>query len=1000
MPHFHSIALQLEEPQKSALLTQYDSMLKNMERLQHIPAHEQQKLADLMQTTLQQQPEFKEIWEKPASQHHVLQLVHEDSRILNLPWRLGLEGKKGLYLCQGHTDFSQKAPFDQPAALPLKILVMVSSPENQSGGHRLSYEAEEQLILDAFKPLFKHGKVEIDFTDDGSLESLELKLKQNKYHILHFSGHGIFKDGKGYLALEDEVTLKQKQVSGSEFAAAVNRYESHRPDLILLSSCQTGMGGQTEDQFAGVANRLLEAEVPAVIAMSLSILDFVATQFASKFYQELANQKSLGKSFEEAILHARVVEAPYALRKNRIPSQWIIPQLYVNQQIDHLANWDLPFNQLKIKDQKLSVASGKGRTLLEEKEGYLFIGRRRERKQAKQALRSDQQAVLLQGMGGIGKTAMAEHLMSRMLANDPKVHAFIVDEKDKSSLDSLIQQIVTYLKKEHKKRTLTSDLARFDKAADKLNFLIELLLELEEKASPVFLFDNMEFFQSEVGGPIPDAHADIRAALLMLYEEESFPIILTGRYPIQELPHLSIVNLNTVGRTDFYKKSLQLHIKELIQHEAVLPKKPGEESVNFDHMVTLLHQTLGGNYRALEYFDKIYENEKENIQQTLSKLEDFQQQLRENHAPRVLEQLNEGAKDLIFQDLYALLTADEKALLHLLTGFRKPVIELAIQMQRNPSPDLPALFNRLVEFTLVEVHLKTIGVESLTSYYIPPLVKEFLPSYDIPFSHDRAASYYEYAHEHLSSEATEELEEAFFHYVREENVSKVNELGNLLSGFYYQLQIFPLAYHFAITAYQLKESACLASILNRIGLIFKLYGRLKEALIFYQQAHLSYKGQEDKKGEGTTLNNISQIYKVRGDYDTALQYLEKSLHIRQQIGDKKGEGTTLNNISQIYDAKGDYDTALQYLEKSLHIRQQIGDMTGLATSLHNMGALFFEQKKDFKKAMEYLLRAYSIRQQLGSPEAKNTLSWLEDLQTEIGEERFNQFLSSIQSQTS
>ena len=53
------------------------------------------------------------------------------------------------------------------------------------------------------------GEAEIDFTEDGSLEALERKLSAQRYHILHFSGHAVFKekDNTGYLQLENPVNL-------------------------------------------------------------------------------------------------------------------------------------------------------------------------------------------------------------------------------------------------------------------------------------------------------------------------------------------------------------------------------------------------------------------------------------------------------------------------------------------------------------------------------------------------------------------------------------------------------------------------------------------------------------------------------------------------------------------------------------------------------------------------------------------------------------------------
>ncbi|RIV21204.1 tetratricopeptide repeat protein [Fibrisoma montanum] len=183
--------------------------------------------------------------------------------------------------------------------------------------------------------------------------------------------------------------------------------------------------------------------------------------------------------------------------------------------------------------------------------------------------------------------------------------------------------------------------------------------------------------------------------------------------------------------------------------------------------------------------------------------------------------------------------------------------------------------------------------------------------------------------------------------------------------------------------------------LNNISQIYDAKGDYETALHYLEQS-LSIRQQiGDRAGEGTTLNNISQIYDAKGDYETALHYLEQSLSIQQQIGDRAGEGATLNNISQIYDAKGDYETALHYLEQSLSIQQQIGDRKGEATVLHNLGAIYYEQFADVQKAVPLLEKSRSLFTQIGSPSVKNSVGYLSAIIEQIGEERFNQIVQSI-----
>ncbi|HNC98757.1 MAG TPA: hypothetical protein PKW90_21675, partial [Myxococcota bacterium] len=117
----------------------------------------------------------------------------EADELLNLPWHLLAEGCPNLFISKGlplrgQQDLAEYAP-DLP--LPLKVLVMVAAPDH-SGAGRLDYEAEEKIMLDALSPLVRSGEVELSFTDDGSLASLQRSLAENRYHVLYFSGHSSY----------------------------------------------------------------------------------------------------------------------------------------------------------------------------------------------------------------------------------------------------------------------------------------------------------------------------------------------------------------------------------------------------------------------------------------------------------------------------------------------------------------------------------------------------------------------------------------------------------------------------------------------------------------------------------------------------------------------------------------------------------------------------------------------------------------------------------------
>jgi len=224
---------------------------------------------------------------------------------------------------------------------------MIASPKDVSTRGRLNFENEERQIIQAFEPLFKSGAVQIDFTDDGSLDALRRKVEQNDYHILHFSGHGFFdeKTNEGFLLLENPLNLASRPATAMEFAEKLLKPD-HTIPLVMLSACQTAQA-KFEKGIAGVTGTLLHKGIPAVVSMCMSISDKYASRFAAQFYQGIARQQSLAEAFAAARRQIRQEETQEILQRNlkTIPLQWIIPTLYLTDDIE-VVDWNQPFTPL------------------------------------------------------------------------------------------------------------------------------------------------------------------------------------------------------------------------------------------------------------------------------------------------------------------------------------------------------------------------------------------------------------------------------------------------------------------------------------------------------------------------------------------------------------------------------------------------------------------------------------------------------------------------------
>ncbi|GEM_PF-4013760 len=217
-----------------------------------------------------------------------LRLVFESPELAALPWEFLYEQSTNTFLANNtqtalsrYIDIPQKKRELKAASLPLKVLLVISSPTNLIP---LDVADEENLIREALTQHIEAGKIELDVLPEATIRNINQKLRQKPYNVFHFIGHGVFKNNKGFIALVDQDN-KSKLLDDEGFA---NLFLGNRNlGLAVLNSCQ-GAAVSSNQVFAGIAPNLVRRGIPAIIAMQYSILDSTAKLFADEFYRTLA----------------------------------------------------------------------------------------------------------------------------------------------------------------------------------------------------------------------------------------------------------------------------------------------------------------------------------------------------------------------------------------------------------------------------------------------------------------------------------------------------------------------------------------------------------------------------------------------------------------------------------------------------------------------------------------------------------------------------------------
>lgn len=178
---------------------------------------------------------------------------------------------------------------------PLKVLVVTASP---SGMSPLGIEDEIEDLEKALADLLVADWIEITVLRRATREGLQRKLSEGDFHVLHFIGHGAFDTSREHGVIYFEgADGSPDSVNGQELRAVL--LVQPRLRLVILNACNGARGSQA-DPFANLMQGLVQAGLPAVIAMQSAVTDRAATTFASHFYQSLSKRMPVDQAVTEA----------------------------------------------------------------------------------------------------------------------------------------------------------------------------------------------------------------------------------------------------------------------------------------------------------------------------------------------------------------------------------------------------------------------------------------------------------------------------------------------------------------------------------------------------------------------------------------------------------------------------------------------------------------------------------------------------------------------------
>ncbi len=558
--------------------------------------------------------------------------IAAEERLRHLPWELMAEERSHLAVntLAPFTPVRRVSPGDslrhpEVANRPLRVLFMATSPEGVEPV--LHFESEEAMILDATTATGAELVVE----ESGTLEGLRFVTESygtDYFDIFHLSGHANVDEGSPVFLVENEVGGRVNARPDQIAQAIGGRW----PRLVFVSGCLTG-NAPDQGQLPSMSESLVQAGAPAVLGWALPVGDTAASITAAILYQGLAS----GRRLDEAVARAR--QELYTAKS----TFWHFLRLYTDA--SPLAEMVTPLNTPGRERLTVRPASSEfmdpQTQLSRVASRQAFVGRRRLIQRCLRTLKTAitqpeaSEGLVLQGMGGLGKSTLASRLLERMPTHQRAVWFGRVDETKFRDLTSKIRFETLANNQEADKILNTPDAS--------LEMRVRYLLDGPMRNIPcLFVFDDFERGNlDERDGAYVGTHEinEILSALLKAIRQTSSAsrVILTSRYefPAPAGTRLRVEALETLNRNELAKKLQRL--------DQLRPDSPVDTSMREKAI-----EVAAGNPRLLEWLNLMIDDPSLDVQSLLAAIEGeavrfrediFAEKLLESQAPALQKML-------------------------------------------------------------------------------------------------------------------------------------------------------------------------------------------------------------------------------------------------------------------------------------------------------------------------------------------------------------------------
>ena len=257
--------------------------------------------------------------------------------------------------------------------------------------------------------------VNIDVLRPATFAALGEKLENAPgfYHIVHFDGHGVYREDGGYLCFENAENPSGELISADVFADMMGE---HKVSHVILNACRSAKADIDENGAShSIAASLIRAGVSEVLAMRYNLKLDSAKKFIPAFYEQLIASGDLHNSVNYAQQIMRSQNATKNLQEEMIFQDWMVPVLFSGSQPHKLPRF-APTPEFR----KNILPDNTKRNDFE-----IFVGRDQEVFELEQAIQRKRAGILLHGMAGEGKTTLIRNFLQWLKSTNSRFEKYV-----------------------------------------------------------------------------------------------------------------------------------------------------------------------------------------------------------------------------------------------------------------------------------------------------------------------------------------------------------------------------------------------------------------------------------------------------------------------------------------------------------------------------------------------------------------------------------------------